>query len=457
MRNYAFLLLRRLPSLLVLLVLFPWATSPLRAQSSCSCTDYIYLNDEEGDLVHKFAVDPTTGALTEIGNPWLPPGTVQNPHGIVSDINGDIFVGQLNGFDNQALMGPIFRVDCSGQAEETDVLPGENFGYNFGTVGSTLYFADGNRAEIEAYSTCDGSFLGSIDLESALNAGVFDPFDSDPWGFTVPGDGSAWYATERFTGGVFTGTTDTSQYTFPPTASGSVLFQVPEAGAGAAAQGLMGITLDGDGDIFVVLNNLAGSFDSTVIRKYSPDGTLLAEVVDTDQNPGGNQNDGEQGFWGARGITYSAMSDLIYVGNRDNCVTVFSTDLVEQVALNVNNATDSRPKGIALLAECCPLDDELTIDAERCLVQVGGEVFLQDLIRCEGGPICEGEWTVVEQDTGLSFDECENTVSAGVAGCGTYTLSADGTAPNAQCGEFLITLNLCLTGSDCGNFPWPGE
>ena len=36
---------------------------------ACVCTDQLYLNDIGEDVVHKFAVESTTGALTEIGNP----------------------------------------------------------------------------------------------------------------------------------------------------------------------------------------------------------------------------------------------------------------------------------------------------------------------------------------------------------------------------------------------------
>ena len=52
----------------------------------CDCKEMIYVNDETLDLIHKFEINSTTGALTEIGSPWL--DNFNNPHGLATDING---------------------------------------------------------------------------------------------------------------------------------------------------------------------------------------------------------------------------------------------------------------------------------------------------------------------------------------------------------------------------------
>ena len=57
----------------------------------CNCAEYLYLNDTGTGEVHKFSIDPTDGTMTEVGSPWMSGFT--NPHGLGSDLNGNIYIG----------------------------------------------------------------------------------------------------------------------------------------------------------------------------------------------------------------------------------------------------------------------------------------------------------------------------------------------------------------------------
>ena len=81
---------------LFLLVLLFVGMQDLIAQqpSECACDEYLYLNDFETDVIHKFRVNQD-GSTTEIGNPWAT--GINNPHGIGLDPNGFLYVAELSG------------------------------------------------------------------------------------------------------------------------------------------------------------------------------------------------------------------------------------------------------------------------------------------------------------------------------------------------------------------------
>ena len=81
--------------------------------AGCDCKEMIYVNDETLDLIHKFEINPTTGALTEIGNPWL--DNFNNPHGLAADINGSLYIAQQTS-------GTVSRIDCDGNINELNAI-----------------------------------------------------------------------------------------------------------------------------------------------------------------------------------------------------------------------------------------------------------------------------------------------------------------------------------------------
>lgn len=68
--------------------------------------------------------------------------------------------------------------------------------------------------------------------------------------------------------------------------------------------------------------------------------------------------------------------------------------------------------------------------------------MLQDLLNCDGS-ICEGEWEAALSNTGLSFDQCNNSVTITDPNvCGTFSISSDGTGSSSQCGVYSIIINI---------------
>ena len=407
-------------------------------QSTCSCSEKVYLNDVQNSLVHKFDVGDD-GTFTEVGSPWLASDVINEPHGLGTDINGSVIIGAGDGFANNSVQGDIFKLNCDGTVDEADFIPAEvneNYGFNFGTAGGVLYYVDNNLQRIEARSTCDGELIGYM----RIGPDEFTGFSA--WGFYT--DENQWYVTERSTGGVYTGSLDPDQYDAAGTNSGFEAFNTGVATTNFLELAAMGITRDPTGNYYIVFNNFLGNFASTEVRKYSPTGMLLEQIVDDTE--AFNAADGQSGFWGGRGLVYSVDSDRLYLGNRDNCVTVFDSELVEQTAFNVGNPTNGQPKGIAVTVECCPDLPSVTIDTTICVANEAAleEVFLQELISCNG-PICEGDWTETMGDANITFEECNNRLTfSGPGGCAQYTLSSDGDGAKV-CGAFDITVNICFS------------
>ena len=126
----------------------------------CDCKDMIYLNDETLDLIHKFEINPTTGALTEIGNPWL--DNFNNPHGLAVDINGSLYIAQQTS-------GTVSRIDCDGNIKELSAIANPIDGYRFRTqnysqVDNILYVNGSAASEgiVGAIDLCDGSLIGMM-------------------------------------------------------------------------------------------------------------------------------------------------------------------------------------------------------------------------------------------------------------------------------------------------------
>ncbi|MEM6772288.1 MAG: hypothetical protein AAF597_17060, partial [Bacteroidota bacterium] len=112
--------------------------------------------------------------------------------------------------------------------------------------------------------------------------------------------------------------------------------------------------------------------------------------------------------------------------------------------MEFTNTTPGVVKGIGIVQECCPTNNNIAIDTVLCEVEIGQRILLQELINCEGG-ICEGLWTPDGGNMGVTYDDCDNSVTIdALNACGKFTLSSDGTGPDARCGAFVISINISV-------------
>ncbi|MCR9099093.1 MAG: hypothetical protein NXI25_04025, partial [bacterium] len=447
----------RVLTLVVLLsgLVFP-GSSMLQAQS-CDCTDYLYLNDTDLEFIHKFAVDENNnGAVTEIGAPWFA-GLTQSPqftdpHGIAQDLNGNLYIAESSS-------GDIYQFDPFGNITLSPWLnnsSGSGFDagtalrtVNYGFKDNVLYIHNNQHRYVYAIDLCTGNSLGRMELYPGADAVI----GSGPvvWGFYV--DNNNWYAVQRSNpGSVYTGPLDLSFYTTgfgTPANSGTLLFNLSEPATGTADgdENGMGITRDAAGNFYIIeRQTISGTHNQPVLVKYSPTGTPLASVTAPADPLVGNVMNGVPGFSGARGVTYSSASDRVYVSSKVNCISVFQTDLTELSALNYGNPMNGRPKAIGVVTECCATPSTQNINNTVCYDGVNDEtIFLQEVLDCEG-IIAEGTWAETADANGVfDYESCDNSITVTGTGCATYTLTADGTGTNNQCGAFSVTVEICTT------------
>ncbi|MEM1215137.1 MAG: SdrD B-like domain-containing protein [Bacteroidota bacterium] len=422
---------------------YPQRTNTIDCTMPCDCVDYVYLNDTDGaNLVHKFSIDPVTGDLTEIGSPWLPTGTINDPHGLAMDLNGFLYVGEPVGRDGTGgttdfgFSGPssnIFRLNCDGMVMDDDFIGTElrTWAANFTASNGYLFVPNSIDETIDAYELCTGTYVGSMYVNNGN--------DIFTWGFYIE-DGT-WYVPESASANLFTGATDISLYTDPPTQTGTLAFNLgftPNFDSDVP----MGITRDIVGNYYLVRNGISGGNSNVQVRKYDPNGVFLASVNDPTSNV--QSSDGQAGFYGARGITYSRASNQLYVSALDNCVAVFDTNLVQQPSLNVGNALNSRPKGIGLLSECCPVTN-LTLNETVCFGGTPIKYFLNEVFDCGDGAICEGQWAeTADANDFFDFNECDLSITITGSGCSTYQLAKTTAATgNQRCGTFEVNVTVC--------------
>ena len=415
MKNKLFLLI----SILLL------ASSQFIIAQSCSCTDFLYVNDEDLGLVHKFEVNSTDGSLIEIGNPWFDGSIIApdlSPHGIVADLNGFLYIGQRFTGDN-----PIMQLSCAGELIDAEAIPDlPHRASNFGSRDNYLYVTNVEGDEVVAYDFCTGERVGGVFVTDQDIDEVF-------WGYFQ--DDTNWYVPERRTGCVYTGSLDIANFTDPQSTTGTLLFCLD-----GTTGDPMGITMDEQGNFYIVVEQTnQGSSNDIKIQKYDSAGNLITEVVN-DGNQGANLVDGQAGFWGTRGIVYSESSGFVYVASKENCITVFDSNLNQLSSLNIGNPNDGTPKGIGILTECCPNPSQLVIDTLLC--NAGPypiDIYLQDFIDCSEGIICEGQWTPDAANTGIDYNDCTSAIAInGDMACGTFTLFSDGSDALAQCGNFPL-------------------
>lgn len=407
----------------------------------CNCKDYIYLNEVQGGgVVYKFEVNPITGALTEIqnnGDAWYPGGGVSelgDPHGLGYDLNGNLYIGA-------SVVGPIRQLNCVG--EITPVGSGPNFGFpnggfNIRSIGNTLYvntFTNPDDARITAYDLCTGQPKGFI-----LLAG--NPANAIDWGFHIDENGK-FYITSGFGTGEnalwVVSATDAdfiNNTSFNPLITTDAVGSDPAVGEMKLPGGdLRGITTDEDGNIYMALR------DAHRIYKYSPTGAFIARSAQDVLQDG-------IGFFSVIGLVYSKASGRIYSSNftnLDDCISTFDKDLNYLGAgVPVVPGSTAYAKSIGLIRECCPTAAQQTFNQTVCSNGNGEKIFLQDVLSCGDGIVCEGMWTEVANNSNgtIVFNECDLSIIVNGSGCATYNLVSTG-GGRKLCPAFNITLNVC--------------
>ncbi len=413
------------------------------SDAQCDCTEYIYLNEvSNGGSVHKFDVS-TDGSLTEIlngGNTWYPGSGVSemsSPHGLVSDLNGFLYIGET-------AFGDIRRLDCdanlfseSGASNAFVINRGT---WNMVSYQNTLYLYNYDIPAVQAYDLCDGTLLGSYDLSNDSGSS---------WGMTI--HESTIYIADSWRND----SNEIYKFDVLTTPYGSVITPLISANGPVSTgssnlpiSALNGIAIDLDGNIYVVNNDRFNQESvpqgSGRILKYSPSGVLLAmspwDIEQGNTYPGETDND-NRGFFDAIGIIYSETSDRLFVSTSsptDDCVALFDTDLNYLGAAVPFTNNTSVAKGIAINKECCPTPRTQTIDQVYCEATLGDQIFLNEIFPCDG-VVCGAAWVPDPGNTGITYDDCDQSIVINSAStCASFTKMGS----NAQCGTYNLTYNV---------------
>ena len=174
-----------------LLLLFSFFAVNLSGQA-CNCTDYLYVTDPSEDIIHKFTINSDGSIGTEIGSPWLPTGQMIDPHGVVSDINGNLYSAQISGSGQGGVSTQLFQLSCDGTVLDSDYIPGWNRTLNLVSKENTIYGIgrdpSGGPYHVYSYDLCTQTPIDSIMLDNSGLAG---------WGLSEGEDGMI-YATQSF-------------------------------------------------------------------------------------------------------------------------------------------------------------------------------------------------------------------------------------------------------------------
>ncbi|MEO0341183.1 MAG: hypothetical protein AAF242_18460, partial [Bacteroidota bacterium] len=412
----------------------------------CDCKEYIYLNEVNGTngKVHKFVVDPSatsisshlylreitsTGLqpnpLAQTGTAWYEGSDLPSPHGLGSDLNGFLYIGETSGTG-----GDIRKLTCDGDLldegtaiDEFNISTGGQF--NIGSVGNTIYFnlarplGGGGQGDVTAravvgFDVCTRNQLGTATFGSLPSGNQLD------WGFYVDPRTNLLYATTGFVG-------DANLYRFT-TADVAANNTISPLITGLDNSGdVRGVTTDAVGNIYVVSQNVGSGSGPAQITKYNSAGTFVDDSS-TDGSADGT------GFNEAIGIVYSEDTDLLFVSTEslvDDCVSVFNTNLGYEGRAVPPPGGSSNAKGIAIKKECCPTAAATTGTIMESICYDGSNsqtIFLQDLLGCGlNASICEGMWSnTVPNASSFSFDPCELSVTVMGGGCTTFELSSVG-------------------------------
>ncbi|MEZ4987021.1 MAG: hypothetical protein R2795_18610 [Saprospiraceae bacterium] len=327
----------------------------LSAQT-CSCSEYIYLNEvTNGGKVHKYRVN-ADGSLFEINpsGPWYPNGggsQLPSPHGLGVDQNGFLYIATT-----WTSNGQIRRLDCDGNIKPTSEFVINNAGtFNIASLDNIIFANTSGSENVTAYSSCDGSVIGSVCfVDPPCASWQNGNCATEDWGFYYDERTGYFYTAYPQDQNDNSGNSNRKaaiyRYTIDDFGSGtcvprfvestSTTFgQLPAVGAHAIPlTNISGITTDGDGNIYYAAT---GYLEPGRIIKLDPNGNFLAaSVIDN--------ADGNGGFWGARAIVWSETSGDLYVSTQtttstEDCIARFDTDL--NYLGNVVNAVGSTGQG----------------------------------------------------------------------------------------------------------------
>ena len=434
----------------MLLILNTLSLETAQAQTCTNCKEFIYVNEVDftkNGRVHKFEVNTSSGALSEVfngtGNPWYPgsgSSELPFPHGLGYDRNGFLYIG-----DNAFGPNKIRRLDCAGNIKpESEFVINQgpnNFLTNIQSYDGFIY-SNGGGPRIYKYDPCTGAQIGYIEYDDG----------SDDWGFYIDPRTGTFYGTNP-SGKIYRFTptaTDFNNHTiYSPfvwlksnqySINGGADQNYPVAGYTYPNDNLQGITTDTQGNIYVVQGNRDSPGTISRLLKFSSAGVLLAvgPIDNTRNGSGWNQ---------MVGIVYSAQSNKLYttsLSDNEDCVYRWNTDLSPSgVAIGPAPALQFA-KGINILSECCPGSG--TVDKSVCGAKVGDRISLSELLNCPG-VVCEAQWTASPGSTGLTFNSCDLTITVNsLPACGTFTLS-NVNLPNKKCPPYTITLNVSYLGT----------
>ncbi|MBP6238077.1 MAG: DUF11 domain-containing protein [Saprospiraceae bacterium] len=412
----------------------------------CSCKEYLYLN-EPSSQSHKFEIDPSTGALTEIfndGGPWYPggnpinPSELPSPHGLGVDRNGYLYIGENFGSPNN-----IRRLTSWGDIFPESTFSTPDVGFLLSNIHSFdgFIYSNGTNQRIYKWDPCTGAQIGYIQFGG----------NQADWGFHV--DKAGVFYTTTPDGKIFKFTPTDADFT------SNTLYNTPLIDLGAnptqggalspqySGTGLQGVTTDNFGNIFVVEGNRDVAGTPSRLLKFSYTGSFIqAGPIDNTNNAGGwNQ---------MTGVVFSEDSGLLYTSSLNvnaDCASYWDPTDLNTFGTAVGPVFfvgGTNAKAIAVARECCPTNTPVEIDVNLCEAVVGQRISLAELIECEGN-ITEGQWMPVGALTGMTFNDCDLTVTIDSEGsCGVFSLSSNGpTGPGdpRQCSAFNITLNLFAT------------
>lgn len=420
---------------IILLVLGSQLTN---AQISTTCKEFIYLNSgnftASGAKVHKFEVGGS-GPFTEVlisGNAWYPGAsapdpTITYPHGLGTDRNGFLYIGT-------AVYSPnaIRRFDCAGNIKPTSEFVISNPGGLLTNVDSYdgFVYSNGDSPSIYKWDPCTGAALGYVNIDDGTN----------DWGFSIDNNGRFYVTTESGKIYVFnpTSTDFTSHTTYTPVINLGSTPGYQGLSPQYSGTGLQGITADNAGNIYVVEGNRDVPGTPSRLLKFSSTFSLLgAGAIDNNSNGAG---------WNQMvGVVYSSTTNKLYTSSLnagEDCLYSWNTNLTAAGAVVGPDPTGLGGKGLNILKECCPTSG--TIDRSVCGVTIGQRISLSDLINTNGGVICDGQWAEIGTSTGLTFNECDLTVTVtGNTACGSFTITNTST-PNKTCADYTITLNVSI-------------
>jgi len=119
----------------IVLIMIPLIWGVSLFSQVCECNDYLYVNDPALDITHKFLINPDGTVGEEIfssGNiPWLAPNVITNPHGVVADAAGNLYISQIDTDPTS-----LYQISCDGTVESTNFIPDWDRTLNLTTIGT---------------------------------------------------------------------------------------------------------------------------------------------------------------------------------------------------------------------------------------------------------------------------------------------------------------------------------